>query len=432
MSEARLEQLREKWERAVEKNKHGDAVAALAEIERLDDSDPLWAHRLGDAYRRANKLKEAEDAFVRAADKYVAKGFLPRAIAMAKLVETLSPARKEVLARIAKKEEPPKPAFFSQPMPARPTPLSPAKDAKDDEVRFEDAPESSVVTVLGSVDIVLEDVSGYERLSSLDIMLPEPREPSIDRLGTMAGFQLFAGVSRDAMLDLSAATKLTEFDDGQIVFLKDAPATELYAIVGGVARVHVPGTQQEIRLEEGEIFGEGCLLGEGKRHADVHAGPNLMTLEISKSALDEITKKHSDVRDALFQLLVKRLLTNLMSTSPLFAAFDPPARLELTNMFEVRRADSGTVIAEKGRKSDGLYLLLAGELETTGQGGRIPRGTAFGHTSLFGGGTPSEQTVKARSEVVLLRLAASKFGSLAAQYPPVLAHLATETDLLTS
>jgi CRP-like cAMP-binding protein len=319
-----------------------------------------------------------------------------------------------------------------QPMPARPAPLAPAKDAKDDEVRFEDAPESSVVTVLGSVDIVLEDVSGYERLSSLDILLPEPREPSIDRLGTMAGFQLFAGASREALLALSAATELVEFQDGQVVFVKDAPATELYAIVAGVARVQVPGTTEEIRLEEGDIFGEGCLLGEGKRHADVNAGGGLMTLKITKKALDDVTAKHAEVGDALFQLLVKRLLTNLMSSSPLFASFDPAARLELTNMFEVRRAEPGTVIAEKGRRSDGLYVLLAGDLETTGAQGRIPRGTAFGHTSLFGGGAPSEQTVKARSEAILLRLAAAKFSSLAALYPPVLAHLATETDLLTS
>lgn len=425
MSEERLEQLRARWERAVEKNKHAEAAAALAEIEQLEASDPLWSHRLGDAYRRANRPKDAVEAFARAAEKYVAKGFMPRAVAMAKLVESLDPSRKGLLERVAKEPEPVRPAFVPQPMPPRVAPLAPAKDAGADEIRFDDAPESSVVTVLSSVDIVLEDVSGYETISSVDLELPEPREPSIDRLGTMAGFQLFAGVSREALLELSARTELVELTSGQIVFVKDSPATDLYAIVSGWARVSVPGTKEDIRLGEGEIFGEGCLLGEGRRHADVSAGSDLMTLRISKAALDEVTKRHPEVGDALFQLLVKRLLTNLMNTSPLFASFDPPARLELTNMFELRRAEPGTVIAERGRRSDGLYVLLTGDLDS------IPRGRAFGHASLLGGGA-SEQTVVARSEAILLRLAASKFASLAALYPPVLAHLATEVDPLTS
>ena len=91
-----------------------------------------------------------------------------------------------------------------------------------------------------------------------------------------------------------------------------------------------------------------------------------------------------------------------------------------------RLAPAGTVIAERGRRSDGLYVILAGNVMAEHEGTaptRIARGTAFGHSSLLGTGT-ADVTVRAASEAILLRMPAAGFGSLAALYPPALAHLA--------
>jgi len=101
-------------------------------------------------------------------------------------------------------------------------------------------------------------------------------------------------------------------------------------------------------------------------------------------------------------------------------------------MFEIRRADPGTVLAERGKRSDGLYVLLAGNV--TAEGGneahdetRIARGSAFGHASLVGG-VAADMTVRATTEAVLLRLPAARSSSLAATYPPVLAMLADSAE----
>ena len=91
----------------------------------------------------------------------------------------------------------------------------------------------------------------------------------------------------------------------------------------------------------------------------------------------------------------------------------------------MRRATAGTRIAERDLRTDGLYVILAGSVMQELAGApatRIARGTAFGHSSLMGG--KSEVTIRAASEAVLLRMPASQFGALAAQYPPVLAYLA--------
>lgn len=432
MNAARIDDLRTQWDRAVERDRPADAVAALTELEKLEPDEPRWSQRLGETMRRLGKMRDAEEAFVRATERYAARGFLPRAVAMAKLVATLNPERVDLLARLEPKKAVPAPpplarAPASPALPMRPVPLRRADDSGFDEIRFTDLDGPS------SLDIMLGDVEDYDVIEDADIVvserLPEAREPSIDRLGAMATFRLFAGLSREALLDLADAADLVEFIPNAMVMVRNEPAYALYAIIDGFVRVTVRGSP-EIRLGEGDVIGEACLLDEGERQADVRAETPLMALRIEKKKLDAVTERHEAIGDALFQLLARRLVMNLMHASPLFTTFEPKVRLELAQLFEIRRADAGTLLSERGKRSDGLYVLLAGNVTATAADGdetRIARGSAFGHASLVGG-VGSDATVRAATEAVLLRLPAAKFSSLAATYPPVLALLSESAE----
>jgi CRP-like cAMP-binding protein len=445
MNAARIEELRAQWDRAVERDRPSDAVAALTELEELED-EPRWSQRLGEALRRLGKTDEAEEAFVRAAERYSAKGFSAHAIAMAKLVASINPSRAGLLARI----EPPRPPGMPRiapPVVVRPVPLTIAEDSRKDEIRFMDLTEPS------SIDIVLADVESVSTIDSVDIIavededdegdvtmdapvpipmsdrLPPAAEPSIDRLGAMATFRLFAGLSRETLLELADAAELVELVPNAMMMFRNEPATALYAIIDGTARVTVRGSP-EIRVGEGDVVGEGCLLDEGERQADVRAETRVMALRIEKDKLDEVVKNHEALGDALFQLLARRLLMNLMHASPLFTAFAPKVRLELAQLFEVRRAHRGTVLAERGKRSDGLYVLLAGNItamQSDGEETRVARGSAFGHASLVGT-VSADATVIATTDAVLLRLPAAKFSALAASYGPALAILAETAE----
>lgn len=505
----RLDELRADWHKASEKDKPHDAVKALVELERLEPQEPRWSQRLGESYRRVGQTKAAVDAFARAYQRYFDRGFLPRAIAMAKLVKSLDAARGDLLEASLPKggpgaspplpfgrtvgnapplppetasrehtaDAPPKAVVKPPPLPAgdgpkpargappappplpseplplltlkqpslqppplphapvRPAPLTRADDSMTDEVRFVDAPDSSIEVLLvdfvGSEPIIVvdddeEDDDGPPTRSLGDEAPRSREEPAHDAYATMASFRLFASLTRDALVALASAAELVEFVPGAMIIVRDERAFALYAIVSGLARVSVAGASGEIVLKEGDIFGEASLLDEGQRQADVRAETPLMTLRIEKRALDAVMKEHPEVEDALFDLLARRLITNLMQTSPLFAAFEPAVRLELAQKFEVRRAPAGTVIAERGRRSDGLYVILAGNVMAEHEGTaptRIARGTAFGHSSLLGTGT-ADVTVRTASEAILLRMPAAGFGSLVALYPPALAHLA--------
>jgi CRP-like cAMP-binding protein len=242
----------------------------------------------------------------------------------------------------------------------------------------------------------------------------------------MATFRLFGALSPAALLALSHAAELVEFAPNAMIVVRDERAFALYGIVSGAADVTVAGTETTVRLKEGDVFGEASLLDDGQRQASVRAATALMTLRIEKHALDAVTKEHPEVEDALFDLLARRLVANLMQTSPLFRPFEPHDRHALAEAFEIRRAPAGTTFSETGRRSDGLYVLLLGNVTSIGAGTatlRVKRGSVFGHASLLGAGT-ADTTIRAVTECVVLRMPSSKFTELAAHYPPVLAYLA--------
>ena len=128
---ADIEALRAEWHRATEKDKPHDALKALVELERLEPNEPRWSQRLGETYRRTGHVTEAVDAFVRAYTRYFERGFLPRAIAMAKLVKSLDAKRGDLLERSMPQGGPgvPPPLPFGRPV-GKPPPLPPQAHAK--------------------------------------------------------------------------------------------------------------------------------------------------------------------------------------------------------------------------------------------------------------------------------------------------------------
>ena len=134
---------------------------------------------------------------------------------------------------------------------------------------------------------------------------------------------------------------------------------------------------------------------------------------------------HPELNDVLLNLLTGRLIANLVQTSPLFVDFDLEHRRKLAHMFEVRRAMPGTVLQEQGKRSDGLYVLLMGELDME-EGGLVASlrpGSVFGHGSLLTR-SPADRTIRASSEALVLRMPAARFAHFAAEFPPALDHLA--------
>lgn len=432
--DTRVRPLREQVDAALRRGELAETLDLLAELERLEPEEPRWPHRRGDGLLRLGRRDDAVRAYEEAVDRYAALGFLTRAVAMAKVVLGLDPERVAVLERVDpeaaravhRRKRPA--AFDPREAPpegvARAAPkLAPAADATADEVRFADADDERSIEI-DLTDVEILDDPGREppapgRWSSGD-------SPTASTLALLPVFPLFAEVERGVLLELASGATLVELEHGAVVLHTGEPADALYAIVEGAVRVRVPDLPDGTRtlLSEGDVFGESCLLDGARRRADVHVEGKLVALRIPKATLDEVADRHPRLGDLLLELLTRRLVANLIRTSSLFSGLPTEVRRDLARMFEVRRADPGTLLLEAGKRSDGLYVVLQGGLTVDAAGREAPigPGAVVGQRSLLSHG-PSEITVEADTELLVLRLPAARFLTLVSGYPPVLEQL---------
>ncbi len=440
--------LAERLDAAVRAKDHASAERLYGELEEADPNEPRWPHRHGDLLLRLGRGDDAVRAYERAVDLYAGLGFVARAAAMAKVILGVRPSRADVLERVDPEAArrlvnqerrtldeirpvpiesgvPPARASSARP-PSRPSlmdeamRLERAEDAAPDEVRFVDSDESLLI------DITVEDLVGSDAGDA-----SRPDRPRAEYVARLSSVPLFTDVPRAALERILRDSELVDRADGEVLLRSGEPADALYVLVEGEVEVQVPGLVPSlpvasIVLGEGEVLGESCLLGDAQRGADVVARGAVRAIRLPRALLDALVAESPAVGAVLLELLTRRLLGNLVRTSELFAAFDQATRLDLARMFEVRRADAGTRLIEIGKRSDGLYVLLAGQLEVTTQKGRtiaLGAGATVGERSLLSR-SPASATVRAVSDCLLLRLPASRFSELAALYPPVLAHLA--------
>ncbi|MEM9193927.1 MAG: cyclic nucleotide-binding domain-containing protein [Myxococcota bacterium] len=435
MASRKVEILRERLNRSLRGGKLEASLPLYEELQALDPDEPRWPHRKGDLLQRLDRKSEAVGAYERAVDLYAAQGFLPRAVAMAKVVLGIDPSRSDVLARVdpatAKRlhdERRPEPsaavqaAFRAESSPDLSQTgfrkLTPHPDTSTDEVRFEDGP---------SIELDLSELEFVDREVSLpEFFLEEEDEKSAEELALLPGLPLFAELPQEHLIWLAQESELIQLADGAPLIRAGDPADALFAIVEGSVGVHVPGMPEgaDAILAEGDIVGEACLLDDVKRRADVFVQGRLSALKLRKGVLDELVRRHPPTGTVLFELYTRRVVANLLSTSELFSAFDAETQKEIARLFEARRADERQTLIEAGKRSDGLYILLAGRLllRAPEEMRKLEPVTVVGQHSLMGDGI-ADYSVSTETDALLLRLSSSAFGRLAALYPPVLATL---------
>jgi cAMP-dependent protein kinase regulator len=536
-----LRKARAKLDKALEANRNEEAIKLLAELIAHEPANARWPHKRGDLLRRVGRNAEAVVCYASAVEIYAESGFIARAVAMAKTVLNLDPARIDILERVdptaaqqlrspqrpaaapAQSPAPPraapkrhpmlldddappvaKPSPAAQPpaaaaaqrppmsrdgpppaaarvgpppVPARavqprigiappppppvPNPRAspltldklslpptaaakpPARSARLDaaeiysqaldrvnelcvdpaaepnETRFSDAPQHAAV----EVDLSEVELEPRARVPSLESLQPDP--PPASRLAKLPLFPLFAEVPKDALAQMIASSELIELEHGAYVMRKGDPGDGLYGIIEGSVDVVVPGQQFSVTMAEGDVFGEACLLEDEKCPADARVEGKLVALRVPRETLIELLEAHPPLVELLLELLTRRLLGNLLQTSPLFQEFDAAGRRELARLFEVRRAPAGTMLSMVGKKMDGLYISLTGTLAIHQPGAPErsgPPGSMFGQNTLLSNAA-SQVDVQARVNMVLLRLPTAQFSRVAMQYPTMLERL---------
>jgi CRP-like cAMP-binding protein len=261
------------------------------------------------------------------------------------------------------------------------------------------------------------------------LQLEEPSEPS-----ALPKIPLFSDLPEAAFIALFEKCPLRRFSPGEVVFAEGSRGESFFVICAGRVRV-VRGQAAEQRLlatlEEGAFFGELALLSDATRTASVVAAEeDTQLLEIHGEVLKRLSAAHPQVAVALKKFSRQRLLANLINAAPLFRPFSSSERRQLVERFKAREVVSGEVLLKEGQPSDGLYVVLVGEVAVQRGGlsvASLREGDLFGEMSLLTRG-PAAATVVAVRRTSVLRLPRDDFEQLMMSHPQILELVAELND----
>lgn len=258
-------------------------------------------------------------------------------------------------------------------------------------------------------------------------------EPKVEQ-GALPKIPLFSDLPEDAFIALFEKCPLRRFGVGEIIIAQGSQGKSFFVICAGSVKVFRTenGERRDLaRLDEGAFFGEMALLSADARTASVESNDeDTQLLEISAAILAELSEKYSTVATALKKFCRQRLLQNVMGSSPLFAPFSRGDRRTLVEKFRAREVNKGDLIIRQGDKSDGLYVVLSGEVAVSAGGAQLAtlkEGEIFGEMSLLTK-QPAGANVIALRRTSLLRLPKEDFDRLILSHPQILVLVSELTD----
>ncbi len=424
---------------ALRKERLTEAVTHYEALQMLERSEPRWPHRKGDVLKRLGRESDAVESYERAVDLYAQQGFAARAAAMAKVVLGIAPERVDILERVrmdtARKlhrsaraagvtavEAPISGEGTAIPLKRLSVdaqPLVAVEPADKDQLRFTTPPAARRLTL----DLDMSDAEVQDRPVTVGGL---SERPTAEHLAQLPSMPLFAEVPQLVLATMVQESELIDLEPGQNLIVRGTPADALFVLVEGSVQLIRAIDEDAVVLSEGDVVGISCLLAQVSYEGDVVARTSMRALRISKLLLDRLVAQHPALGDILLEVLGRRLVGTLVRTSPMFSSFDNGARVEVASMFEVRRANQGTAILEVGKRADGLYIPMIGDLAAIGpdgaEAGHLKLGRALGQHSMLPR-SPSPMTVQAESAVLLLRLSARRFHELVSKHPKMVAHL---------
>lgn len=270
-----------------------------------------------------------------------------------------------------------------------------------------------------------------ERVEALALRDPDASPTQIET----GGVPLLSDLSTPGFMALVESFELCRLPPDAVVLKQGEPGSSLFLLASGdveVLRESEAGPKVLARLGGGALFGEMALIIEQPRSASVIAKTAVELFEIKREHVEAAARQHAALTQELVDFARRRLLRNLVETSPLFQAFDGRQRLELLRAFASRVVPSGTVIIQRGAPSAGLFVIATGEVRvtTTDQDGdevelaRLGDGDVLGEISLLEAGMTTASATASR-KTVLLHLPRERFEAMVKANPTATAYLGT-------
>ncbi len=401
----------EDWERA---------LAHYAELVRLAPGDHQARFRAARCLLRLGEMERAVTAYHAAAEGLLKKGYLLSSIAACKEAMRVNPGEKrvrETLERIHARAVA-EVGRFSVPPPLPP-------DALGDE---------------GELWSALTDLEGLDLVDKAMEVLGRPEEHLADKGGTgRPPLPLFAELDREAFIDLVGRIRLENVGTGEVLIEQGQPGDSVIVICAGgavVERTDDEGKKVHLaNLPGGTLVGEMALLTDAPRTASVVADRPSEIFILSKQDLEEVARKHPGVPAQLVRFCRRRLLSNLLNTSPIFSPFDKAAKEDLLRRFQSKVYERGQPLIREGQETEGLFVILTGEVQVSKTDGdsdeiitlaNLREGEVLGEIGLIRD-VPATATVTALRKCAVVMLPGDDFAELISDHADVRDYLQTLT-----
>jgi CRP-like cAMP-binding protein len=248
---------------------------------------------------------------------------------------------------------------------------------------------------------------------------------------------LLGDVGREAYLSLIGAMAHRRVPEGSEIVRQGDPGSSLFMLVGGEVSVRRTVNDKDsmvARMGAGSLFGEMALITAQPRSATVTTVQASELFEIAREHVEAVAAQHPAFTDELVQFARKRMLRNVLASSPVFKPFKTQERFEILKKFSSRIVAPGTEIIKEGAEGKALYLVASGEVQITKADkdgpvvlAHLHEGEVFGEIALIKE-SKTTATAVATQKTVLLSLDREKFESFADFHPEAKAYLSGLTE----
>jgi CRP-like cAMP-binding protein len=198
---------------------------------------------------------------------------------------------------------------------------------------------------------------------------------------------LFSQLPKEGLRALIAAFEMITVSQGHAVIRQGEEGAEAYIVARGELEVRRDPNEPDeerappesngdgaelapiitlARLVNGALFGEMALLSRAPRAASVVACRPSILLIARRDALEQVAELRPEVGIELAAHCRRRMVANLVRTSPVLLAFDPSERPALVETFETNVFEKGERLITEGEEPSGLHLIASGEVAVVG------------------------------------------------------------------
>jgi CRP-like cAMP-binding protein len=241
---------------------------------------------------------------------------------------------------------------------------------------------------------------------------------------------LFCELDPDAFVETVKRMRLRKAKKGETLLAEGAPGASLLVTASGHVKVY-KNNAEVAKVGPGMVLGEIALITRAPRTATVVAHEDVEYFELSREDIEVMAEKQPQIAEELLEFCRKRLIGNLLNTSPLFKRFDEMTRYTLIDRFARKSYQPGQKVIEEGKPGEGLFVVAAGEVQVsvTKDGdqvvvAKLTPGNVVGEISLLND-SATTATVTAVTRVGALFLPREEFQKIVEAHPSVRTYLAT-------